>query len=350
MSSPFPSDRVTVSRNDDVYECFPDIALLNDGSLLCVYRESDSHVGNDFTTLVWRTSADSGTTWGERNVLAETRRDSTGLDKWNCPRVGVLGDGRVYILCDLFPVDVGHEDDGSTTLIWWQTGDGAWDGPHDTGIPGIVPDRICELPSGRLLLATHWRSGETKRLAQTVAYSDDGGVTWSDRVTIAASDDLDLCEASIIRLPGGELVCYLRENSMIGLPMYKSISTDDGETWGEIAPTLMAGGHRAVAGLLPSGNVLITYRQTIGGTATWAQNTFAFREPIESALMRDAQKQTGVLLPLDHDRSPRRDGGYTGWVNLPDGRAFIVNYINDDAPMAQIRGYWITEDMFELPS
>ena len=117
MSAAFPAHRVTVSRNDDVYECFPDVALLPGGSLIIVYRESEGHVGTDFTTLVWRTSDDAGETWSEREVLAETRRDSRGMDKWNCPRVGVLSDGRVYILCDIFPVDIGHEDYGSSTYI-----------------------------------------------------------------------------------------------------------------------------------------------------------------------------------------------------------------------------------------
>jgi hypothetical protein len=350
MNIGFPTERVTISRNDELYECFPDIALLRDGSLVCVYRESDGHTAHDFTTLVWRVSTDNGVTWGDRNILVESvRAPGHDLLKWNCPRVGELSDGRVYILCDHFPVDEGHEDFGSTTFIWWRNDNGSWDDPHNTCIPGIMPDRICELPSGRMLLATQWRSSVTSHLAQTVAHSDDGGATWSERITIAASNHLDLCEASIIRLPLGELVCYMRENSMIGLPAYKSISHDDGATWSEIAPTLMAGGHRLVAGFLPSGHIMVTYRQTIGGTGPISQNLFAYREPIESALELDPKKQTGVILPVDHDRNPMRDGGYTGWVTLPDGRVFIANYIVDDAPNAQIRGYWLTEDLFELP-
>ena len=58
-------------------------------------------------------------------------------------------------------------------------------------------------------------------------------------------------------------------------------------------------------------------------------------------------KQSGAILPLDHDHSPRADTGYTGWVVLPDGvTIFVVNYIVDDAPMAQIRGYYLYERMF----
>jgi sialidase-1 len=44
-------------------------------------------------------------------------------------------------------------------------------------------------------------------------------------------------------------------------------------------------------------------------------------------------------MPVDYDRSPDSDTGYTGWVQFDDGEIYIVNYIMDDAPKAQIRGY-----------
>ena len=45
------------------------------------------------------------------------------------------------------------------------------------------------------------------------------------------------------------------------------------------------------------------------------------------------------IMPVDYDRSPDSDLGYSGWVQFPDGEIYIVNYIMDDAPKAQIRGY-----------
>lgn len=349
MSMAIPTDRVTIARNDDIYEVAPDVVLIDNKTLFCVYRESDHHTAQNFSYLVYRTSEDFGRTWSDRYELIKTARaPNIDYEKWNCPRTGQLSDGRVYILCDKYPKDRPHEDDESWTFIWWRRNDGTWDGPHDTGVYGIVPDRLCELPSGRLLLATHYTDAETGRLIQTVAYSDDDGTTWSDRIVVAADPNLDMCEAAILRLPTGELVSYIRENSGIGLPMYKTISRDDGITWSPIAPTLMAGGHRAVAGLTPRGNVLVTYRQTIGGAKFSPQNTFAYYESVESALEMDPNKQYGTILPIDHDRSPYRDNSYTGWVTLPDGRIFIVNYIVDDAPLAQIRGYWVDEDQFTI--
>ena len=50
-------------------------------------------------------------------------------------------------------------------------------------------------------------------------------------------------------------------------------------------------------------------------------------------------------MPLDYDRSHFADTGYTGWVAFPDGEIYMVNYIVDDAPKAQIRGYSFKTDM-----
>jgi len=131
---------------------------------------------------------------------------------------------------------------------------------------------------------------------------------------------------------------------------------DDGETWLGPFDTLMNGLHRPAVGLTnppvaqaPSPverepAVMVTYRFHPGGP--FAKNFFAYRESIASALEPDRSKQTGVILPLDHDRNEQSDSSYSGWVHLPDGRFFAVNYIKDDAPMAQIRGYYWSEDDF----
>ena len=49
---------------------------------------------------------------------------------------------------------------------------------------------------------------------------------------------------------------------------------------------------------------------------------------------------------IDNDTSWHADHGYGDWVELPGGDVYVVNYIVDDAPMAQIRGYWFDENDF----
>jgi sialidase-1 len=44
------------------------------------------------------------------------------------------------------------------------------------------------------------------------------------------------------------------------------------------------------------------------------------------------------------------DTGYSGWVQFPDGEIYVVNYIVDDAPKGQIRGYSLRKEDFLLGS
>ena len=82
-----------------------------------------------------------------------------------------------------------------------------------------------------------------------------------------------------------------------------------------------------------------TETEIIIGPGGSSVHTFAFIEPIESALEADRGAQKGLLLPLDLDASEHADSGYTGWVEYERGKFLAANYINDDAPLAQIRGY-----------
>lgn len=339
----------TISRDDGLYECFPDICRTAGGRLTLVYRESDCHAADEFTHLVYRVSDDDGETWSEKTYLARSEIDDGVLFKWNCPRVVQLRDGRVIILCDGFDRRPGDTDSksASTTWLWTSTDDGADFGdPVDTTVPGIVPDRIVELRSGRLLLATHERLARQPEINhQMVHISDDGGGSWRGPVTICCTHHYDACEASIVQLPGGELVCYMRDNSGTGRPGPKCLSLNEGDDWLGPFDTIMNGCHRPVAGVTASGDLMVLYRHQPAGRP-FAKNFFAYRESIESALAPRREDQSGIILPLDHDRSDHSDSSYCGWVELEAGRFLAVNYINDDAPMAQIRGYRFTADEF----
>jgi sialidase-1 len=278
-----------------------------------------------------------------------------------------LRDGRLLALCDVLPVPPDESCDltNARVVFWWSDDEGStWSEPVETPIFGIVPDKLVELPSGAWLVATqvHMVGDQFDyegKLTQIVHRSEDGGKTWQGPIIIGQDDRYNLCEGSILALPDGELVCYMRENSGLGLPAFKAFSNDEGCTWAGVYRTPMDGCHRPVSGLLPSGKVLVTYRYQPGGkrfhlpsadmskaVSYWARNTFAYLETVESAKSRELSGQGGIIRPIDHDHSPRSDSGYTGWVVLRNSRIFCVNYIVDNAPMAQIRGYWFDESDF----
>ncbi|MBU08236.1 MAG: hypothetical protein CME13_09720, partial [Gemmatimonadetes bacterium] len=62
---------VTVSRDDNLYEAFADIAIVGDGTLVCTYRESLCHSSRPFSRIISRRSVDDGLTWGPRQIVIE---------------------------------------------------------------------------------------------------------------------------------------------------------------------------------------------------------------------------------------------------------------------------------------
>ena len=62
---------ITVSRNDEIYEAFADVAQAADGTLVCTYRESMGHSSRPFSRIIVRRSFDRGLTWGPRQVVVE---------------------------------------------------------------------------------------------------------------------------------------------------------------------------------------------------------------------------------------------------------------------------------------
>jgi sialidase-1 len=96
---------------------------------------------------------------------------------------------------------------------------------------------------------------------------------------------------------------------------------------------------RFVASVARGPHLVETEDEIVMGMGGSSVHTFAFIEPMTSALSTEKAEQKGLLLPLDLDASPFADSGYTGWVEYERGKFLVANYINDDAPLAQIRGY-----------
>ncbi len=352
-----------VSRDPKWYEAFPDVTLTNDGRLVCVFAACTHHGDRSRTQIMLVDSADRGRTWGNKRALSvELDHDPQGWF-WNCPRIVTLSDGRLAAVCDkISGKGEGHSDAGQqTNWLWFSSDHGqSWSQPVPTPVAGIVPDRLIELThgphAGRWLLSAHSKNncGPGIVSAQRVWWSDDQGTSWQGPSTVAQSDQYFLCEGSILHLPDDQLVCFLRENSGKGFDAFKTLSNDGGQTWSQPVMFPLPGCHRPVAGLLQSGHVLITHRFMQGGNGWvgwWTQNTFAGWTDLESCLATQRNQARVRIMPLDFDRSPRSDCGYTGWAQFPDGEIFIVNYIVDDHhPLAQIRGYSLRESDITLPT
>ena len=386
--------KFTISRDDSVYECFPHLCRTASGRILLAYRESNGHVASTFCRLIVRYSDDAGKTWSDRNVIVDETPVDGVLTTWNCPKIQQLEDGRILLLSESLPWPPGewHVEHTGRLSLWFSEDGQRFEGPQETSVRGICPDQVTEMPDGRWLILTNLRIDGADRLTQMLHVSHDKGVTWEDPVPMNLNPDHDLDEGSIVKLPGGQLVSYERED--LGRPLQKLLSKDGGLTWDGPYDTLnpaatgmpIAGmtedgfvlitgryglrsnwrvdmseetlrkrlakrtivipkvkGHpenaRFVAGIRPGPHIVETEDEIVMAAGGTSVHTFAFLEPVESALSPDLRDQKGLLLPLDLDNSPFADSGYTGWVEYERGKFLCANYINDDAPLAQIRGY-----------
>lgn len=330
----------TISRDDSVYECFPDVVKTKSGKLICVFRESTHHGDLNNSRLVLTESLDEGKTWSAKKGLTE-KVDATHA--YNCPRISCMASGELVIICDNLN-RIENEDllVDCEQHIFRSFDDGeTWSEPERFPLKGIVPDKYRELSNGRHIFGIHRRDPETKKLTQYAYYSDDGGKTWTEAV-IASDAHFELCEVSILEIENGTLVAFMRENSLLGYSCKKAISHDFGSTWGGVYDTNIDCCHRPVVERCSNGMYLMTYRFMQGGKGWlghWTQNLFGAFFSENTALATHRKEHSVRIFPISFDRSPRSDMGYSGWVELEPDRFYVVNYLLDDAPKAQIRGY-----------
>ena len=65
-------------------------------------------------------------------------------------------------------------------------------------------------------------------------------------------------------------------------------------------------------------------------------------------IFQPGESSRGRIFPIDYDRSPDPDTGYSGWCELPGGVVIVAYYIKDDAPRAQIRWCRFSRDDLEI--
>ena len=336
-----PIQKFSVSRDPDIYEAWPDLVKTPKGKLVCVFTECVHHLDRDLSRIALCESLDRGRTWSEKKYMTPR---GTREKYFNNARLSHLSDGRMALICDLVERD---ENSSSEIWIWYADPEGeVWSEPEILPFCGIVPDKLRDLKSGRRIISAHFFDPKIKKLAQYLWYSDDKGATWSDRITVAADPRYNLCEASILESPDGRLTAFLRENSGKGYPIFKTFSDDGGLTWSPIYETVLDGGHRPVSGWLADGRVMVTYRYIPRG----AQNFFAAFFSARSLNETDRSRQSARIMPVDYDRNPQPDLGYSGWTQFDDGEIYVVNYIKDDADKAQIRGYSFYPEDVMLPA
>ena len=367
--------KITVSRIDDLYEAFADIAKAPDGSLVCTYRESMCHSQQPFSRIIVRRSVDEGKSWGPRQLICECTREANeaGEGRYNCSRITACADGTLLLIVDELRATAWEDylkPAPCVNLLFRSHDCGlTWDAPEDTGITeGIVPS-IKELSNGDLLVGVTEQfegddPGRGFSESQTVYRSKDSGATWEGPATVpnlsvptVNGEKWRLNEGDFAEMDDGRIVIYMREEGE-RLSGWKSLSEDGGRSWSEPQRSQMPTCHgRPSVGRLRSGEVVVTYRIACGRSTSLALYVETAAEAVRGLAevgVRDVEDYSSSaevrFSVIDNDRSAWADSGYSGWVQLDSGDLYIVNYTNDDAPRAFIRGYVVgREDWYLFP-
>lgn len=331
-----------VVRDDRYWQGHPDVAFFRN-KIYVAYRESENHKSDHNTKICITSSFGYEDTFRYPKAIFESEKG-----RYNCPRLKVV-EHRLWAICD-YVINTSKDDFinaenkvENTFIHLSYTEDGErWTKPIVTPLSGIVPDRIFPTGDGHYLIATHHFEKNHEYLAQDVWRTDDLDSNRWSKHNVAYDGRFNLCEGSICYAPDNHLICMMRENSQRGLPAVITFSEDHGKTWGDLYETRLFGCHRPVLGRLKSGNYLVTYREQSSNFEVWAKNTFAALMSPPNFMQSPYCSRVNIL-PIEHDKGLKSDGGYTGWIQLENGCIFIVNYVKDKVAKPFIKWYSIRE-------
>lgn len=246
----------------------PDMVRLPSGHLMLVYSDTDAHWSQETQILTILASDDDGRTWYKFCEVDEADLRK-GDERFVTPRLSLLKDERLVVVVDNDDSGHFHEDQPPGIWAYWsEDGGETWSGPQDTGIIGFEPDRVIDLPDGRLAVGSHVMLADDQEFAEVMSCSDDGGKTWYKAATIAYDGYHRFCEGALVLLDDGDLACVMRENHSRGIPSFVAFSSDMGKTWSK-PQRLPFALHRPYAKQLADGRVLVTGRHVNGGIGTY---------------------------------------------------------------------------------
>ena len=265
-----PDRHVEVWRIPGRFTKNPDLIRFPSGKMMLVFCDVEKHWTEGISRITTLESSDDGKTWGNSRVVAEADVRK-GEERWVTPRLSLLKDGRLIVICDHDDYTHYHEDQSPGNWIWFSSDEGrTWTKPHLIPLPGIEPDRIVELQDGTLLTCATVVHKDTQREAMVMMRSKDEGMQWVDLTVIAKDFVQNYTEGAIVVLSTGLLACVMRNENHNGYPSFVSFSSDQGKSWSSSRPMPFSG-DRPYAKELSDGRVLITYRNRCGnrGTHGW---------------------------------------------------------------------------------
>lgn len=307
--------QVIVDKEPGQYLGHPTTVLLEDQkTIITVYPK-----GHGKGAIVMKKSTDGGLTWSDRLPVPENWATSQEVPTIHRV-VDAKGIKRLIIFSGLYPIRMAFsEDDGVNWTPLQPIGD----------FGGIVAMASVErLKNGNYMALFHddgrflRNSGMVTKFIVYKIISTDGGLTWSQPVSIAEHPEAHLCEPGLIRSPdGNQIAVLLRENSRM-MNSFVIFSNDEGETWTE--PRELPGaltGDRHTGKYAPDGRLFITFRDLTHISPTkgdWVGWIGTYDDIVKG---REGQYRVRLM-----DNKKGADCAYPGLELLPDSTFVTTTY------------------------
>ncbi|MGE4619978.1 MAG: sialidase family protein [Planctomycetota bacterium] len=326
---------ITIDREAGQYLGHPTAVLLEDDqTILCVYPK-----GHGRGAIVFKKSTDGGKTWSDRLDTPENWTSSREVPTIHRV-IDSTGVKRLILWSGLYPARLAvSEDDGSSWSPLKPVGD--WGGI-------VVMGSVERLKDGRYAAWFHddgrfLRSNKQEsRFDVFQTLSGDGGLTWSDPISIAHRPDVHLCEPGVIRSPDGKtLALLLRENSRTR-NSFVIFSHDEGNSWSppkELPAALT--GDRHTATYTSDGRLFISFRDTTRESKTkgdWVGWVGRWQDITEG---KEGQYRVRLM-----DNHVRGDCAYPAVLQQKDGTIIAITYghwTKDESPWIACRRFTIAE-------
>lgn len=233
-------------------------------SFITVYRKATNHATSK-GDIVMRTST-TGVIWSAAStVYSDLTYDARD------PGITKLADGALIVSFFLYD-HVGGANIAQGVYVIKSVDNGAsWGAAAAIGDTFTAESACCapviQLGAGTLLLPFYGKDiGETYRSIRLMT-SANGGANWAGEVTIANGQTAsqDYSEPNLVLLSGGNILCMIRMDTGTDM-IYRSISTDNGVTWGAVASCFVGSGAPHTI-QLASGTLIICYRSNTNARA-----------------------------------------------------------------------------------
>ena len=360
------NEHIVVFKGVDHHSAFPDIIRLDNGELVCVFRQVPFHAGtgtagdphevlthhheDSRSRIVLVRSADDGRTWDpsthtiidasdgdyDLNLTVVSQVSSgeliaNGMRAFQDPadpRAAALEGKRQVTAKSIY-----HEHEGildSMYLLRSTDRGNTWGEPEPFGIPSLAywshtgKKSVVELPDGTWLLIFSGRSPVDRTGGAYVARSRDQGRSWGEPSVVAYDPDqrIGFGEPPLLRLPSGKLLTMMRTSAYL----YQAFSVDDGWVWQGLKRSPIWGFPCHLL-RLSSGRVLCAYG--------YRREPFGVR-----ACLSDDEGETWDIENeiVIRDDGLHRDLGYPASVELGDGRVLTVYYFHGEDGVRYIGG------------